>query len=254
MLATVFDEKVAVGWGDLKDIAYKIKPTDGNIWSEYLGGAKRIIRGEEKPNRLTFTFDDGPDHRTTPLILDELEKRRIRATFFVNGWKFHPRTADGQENQAVLREIYRRGHYIGSHTFSHKDIANLDDDGWNTEVRQVEQLLKTIIGRRCWLFRPPFGHFDAQSYRRLEKEGYTTVMWNMDSMDWQARNPYEVFKKTKRVIEENPKGGILLFHDTNQSTVEAFPRILDWIEEHNERRRARGETALKIVGMENYIR
>jgi peptidoglycan/xylan/chitin deacetylase (PgdA/CDA1 family) len=239
-------------FGTIDDVRYKIKSNDGNLWAPLLGGGK-IVRGDEHPGTITFTFDDGPDHRTTPIILDQLDRFGIKGTFFINGHKFHPRTAGGRENQAVLRDLYNRGHYIGSHTFSHKDITILDDVGWRNEVLQVEQVVESIIGRRPWIFRPPFGRLSDATTKRLEHEGYTVVMWNLDSGDWKAKSAAALFENTRRVILENPRGGVLLFHDTNRSTVEALPLIIEWIGEYNASRTASGESPLEIVGLDQFI-
>jgi len=243
----------ALAWGRIGDVRYKVKGSDGNMWAPLLGRGG-IVRGNEAPGKITFTFDDGPDHRTTPVLLDVLDRHGIKGTFFVNGHRFHSRTAGGADNQAVLREIYRRGHYIGNHTFSHKDITSIDDDLWRQEVAQVEQLVRGVTGRRPWLFRPPFGATDARSLARLFAEGYTVVMWNLDSTDWQASSARDLLARTKRVIEENPDGGVLLMHDTNRSTAEAIPLIVEWIEERNAQRAALGKPTLEIVGIEHFVR
>ena len=243
---------VASSWGTIDDVRYKIKGADGNLWARVLGGG-RLIRGDEVPGTVTFTFDDGPDHRTTPILLDQLDRYNIKAAFFVNAGKFHPSTAGGLENRAVIRDIYRRGHYIGSHTFSHQDITKLDEDGWRAEVVQVERLIEGIIGRRPWIFRPPFGKTDTRTREKLLLKGYTTVMWNLDSGDWKAKSSMELYENVRRIISENPKGGVFLFHDTNRSTIEAFPLIVEWIEEYNARQRIRGGPPLDIVGLEHYV-
>lgn len=241
------------GWGGLEDVRYKIKGVDGNRWEELLGRGG-IVRGDEAKGKLTFTFDDGPDHRTTPLILDVLDRHRIKGTFFVNGHRFHPRTAGGIDNQGVLREIYRRGHHIGNHTFSHKDITTLDERSWRLEVLQVAQLVKGVTGRRPRLFRPPFGAGDTKSFTHLSRDGYTVVMWNLDPLDWKAASALDLLDRTKRVIEENPDGGILLFHDTNRTTAQALPLIIEWIGERNALLSAQGRSILEIVGIEHFIR
>ena len=123
----------AIAWRTLDDIRYKIKGADGNLWAPYLGRGQ-MVRGQEQPGTITFTFDDGPDHRTTPVLLDQLDRYGVKATFFVNGHRFHHRSAGGVENQAVLRDLHRRGHFIGNHTFSHKDVTELDEQGWRQEV------------------------------------------------------------------------------------------------------------------------
>lgn len=241
-----------LAWGTLDDIRYKIKGADGNLWAPYLGRGQ-MVRGGEHPGTITFTFDDGPDHRTTPVLLDQLDRFCVKATFFVNGHRFHHRSASGLENQAVLREIHRRGHFIGNHTFSHKDVTQLDEQGWRQEVIQVEQLVRAVTGHRPWLFRPPFGRTDTERSARLVAEGYSIVMWNLDPEDWRASTPSQLLERTIAVVEDNPDGGVLLFHDTNRNTVEAFPLILEWLEERNQALRALGRAALRVVGIEHYV-
>jgi len=241
-----------IAWGTIDQIRYKIKGSDGNVLAPLLSRG-RLVKGIEYPGTITFTFDDGPDHRTTPIILDELDKVGIKAAFFVNGHRFHQRSAGGVENRAILREVYQRGHFIGNHTFAHKDITILDDAAWRVEVLQVEQLVREITGRRPWLFRPPFGRVDGPSLTRLAAEGYTTIMWNLDPLDWKAATANQLVDRSIKVIEENPDGGVFLLHDTNRNTAEAFPLIIEWIEERNAHLRAVGKRPLKIVGIEHYI-
>jgi len=242
-----------LSWGRLSEIGYKIKKNDGNRWEKLLGTGD-LVRGDECPGTLTFTFDDGPDHRTTPVILDQLDRYGVKGSFFINGTRIHKRTAGGIENQAVLRDIYRRGHYIGNHTYSHKDITLLDEQGWEVEVSQVEWVVRALINRRPRLFRPPFGTLNLETIRRLTKQGYSVVMWNIDPLDWSASTPLDLFNRFKRVIEENPKGGVVLLHDTNRVTAETLPLMIEWIQERNATLAADGKTGLEIVGIEHYIK
>ena len=244
---------VVFGFGSLKDIQYKIKGTDGNRW-EHLMGNGWVVRGTEATNSITFTFDDGPDHRTTPILLDELDKYHVKGTFFVNGHRFHQRTAGGEENRAILRDMIARGHFIGNHTFSHKDITGLDDDTWKREVQQVAWQVKELAGKEINLFRPPFGRMQQNDVKRLSSQGYTVVMWNLDPLDWQAKTARELLRRSQRVIEENPEGGVFLLHDTNRNTAQAFPLIMEWIEERNARLAAEGKPTLEVVGINKFIR
>jgi len=239
-------------WGTIDDVRYKLKGADGNRWAHLLGQGQ-IVRGTERPGTIAFTFDDGPDHRTTPVLLEQLDRHGVKAAFFVNGHRFHQRTAGGIENQAVLRDIHRRGHFIGNHTFGHKDITTLDDEGWRIEVTQVEQTVRGITGRRPHLFRPPFGRADGQTLGRLARDGYTVVMWNLDPLDWRAATAEELLARTRAVVEENPEGGVLLMHDTNRNTAEAFGQVIEWLVERNARLAAEGRPGLEIVGIEHYV-
>jgi len=243
----------AFAWGSIDDIRYKIKPADGNRL-EHLLGRGDIVRGDEAKNAIAFTFDDGPDHRTTPIIMDALDARGVKGAFFINGAKIHQRTAGGPENQAVLRDLYRRGHFIGNHTFTHKDISSLDDEAWKLEVTQVEGVVRSITGRRPYLFRPPFATSTPQAITRLVAEGYTVVMWNLDAEDWLAKSADELVRRVARLLEQNPLGGVIVMHDTSPVTAEALPRIIEWIDEQNGARAADGRAPLEIVGIEHFVR
>jgi peptidoglycan/xylan/chitin deacetylase (PgdA/CDA1 family) len=252
-LAAVALPAAAAAWGSLDDIRYKVKGADGNAWGHLLARGD-IVRGDEEPGAIAFTFDDGPDHRTTPIILDALDRRGVKGAFFINGHRIHQRTAGGVENQAVLRDMHRRGHFIGNHTFAHKEITGLDDEGWRLEVTQVEQIIRGITGRRPYLFRPPFGATSPTTTARLAAEEYTVVMWSLDSQDWLARSADELVARVARLIEASPDGGVLLMHDTNGVTAAALPLVIEWIDERNARRAALGERPLEIVGIEHFVR
>lgn len=241
------------GFGSLKDIRYKVKAIDGNRW-DHLIGKGHIVRGVEAQGKITFTFDDGPDHRTTPVLLDELDRYGVKGTFFVNGHRFHNRTAAGEENRAVLRDMYRRGHFIGNHTFSHKDVTEMDKETWRREVQQVAWQVSEISGRSMSLFRPPFGRLNQDNINSLQSQGYTVIMWNLDPLDWKAATARELLNRSKKVIEENPDGGVFLLHDTNRNTAEAFPLIMEWIDERNARLAALGKPVLEVVGIDQFIR
>lgn len=118
----------------------------------------------------------------------------------------------------------------------------------------MEQVIRSITGRRPWLFRPPFGRANGASVFRLEQEGYTVVMWNMDPLDWKATSSSDLLSRSKRIIEANPEGGVFLMHDTNRTTIETFPLLIEWIEERNARLKAEGKPILRIVGIEHFIK
>jgi peptidoglycan/xylan/chitin deacetylase (PgdA/CDA1 family) len=240
--------------GTTKGIQYKQK----NDSLKGKGGERlppgTIVRGDEIKGSICFTFDDGPDYRTTPVLLDQLDRHGIKAAFFINGAKIHSSSVSGEENRVVLREIASRGHIIGNHTFSHKDIKNLTEEEWNKEIRQVERLVNSSIGQAEKIFRPPFGSMGHKEFIRITRDGYNVIMWNIDPMDWKANNARQIMAGFRNRIEENPQGGIVVMHDTNRSAIEAFPLIIEWIEERNSHRRATGEFPLQVVGIHNYFK
>jgi peptidoglycan/xylan/chitin deacetylase (PgdA/CDA1 family) len=241
-----------LGWGSLEDIRYKVKPIDGSLWSSLHGGG-RMTKGRDAARQILFSFDDGPDHRSTPVLLDHLDRYGVKALFFVNGHRMHTRREDGAENREVLREIHRRGHVIGNHTFAHRDLSTLSESEVRHQIDSVSHLVESITGERTWLFRPPFGKL-GRSSAHLARGGYTVVMWSIDPLDWQTNDPAEVFRRVVSAIEAHPRGGIIDLHDTNRATVEAFPLIMEWLEQRNAELAAMGEQVYRVVGIEAFYR
>ncbi|HEX5227584.1 MAG TPA: polysaccharide deacetylase family protein [Bryobacteraceae bacterium] len=130
--------------------------------------------------RVTLTFDNGPEPRVTPLVLDSLARHKIKTTFFVMGRKAV--TADGQ---SVLRRASAEGHWIGNHTFSHiSPLGRLDEAAALREFEQTERALEWLVQPRK-LFRPPGGAGKIGKHllqpaivAKLQQGGYTCVLWN----------------------------------------------------------------------------
>ncbi len=240
----------SAGWVTFQDLDYKVKPIDGSRWAD-LHGRGNLIKGRSAERQIMFTFDDGPDHRSTPTLLDHLDRYQIKTVFFVNGHRMHSRRLDAAENIEVLREIHRRGHIIGNHTYNHRDLSTLTPEQVRSEIDLTSRLVESITGGRTWLFRPPFGRLGNAS-RYLALAGYTTVMWSIDPLDWQTDDPREVLRRVADRLEEQPNGGIIDLHDTNRATVEAFPLIMEWIEQRNAELAAQGEPTYRVVGIEAF--
>lgn len=251
-LAAVLCGLSSAGWGSFEDFRYKTKPIDGALWAD-LQGRGFSINGRESKRQVLFTFDDGPDHRATPLLLDHLDFYGVKTVFFVNGHRMHSRRPDGAENVEVLRDIHRRGHVIGNHTFNHRDLSKMTEAQMMREIDNTSRLVEKITGQRTWLFRPPFGKIGSAG-RYLARQGYTTVMWSLDPLDWQTSDPQEVFDRVVDRLEESPSGGIIDLHDTNRATVEAFPLIMEWIEQRNIELAAQGDPLIQVVGVEAFYR
>jgi peptidoglycan/xylan/chitin deacetylase (PgdA/CDA1 family) len=250
-VAVVVASLGAAGWGRLGEIDYKVKPIDGSLWADQHGRGG-FINGRGEGHRIMFTFDDGPDHRSTPILLDHLDRYGIKAVFFINGHRMHPSRRDAPENIETLREVFRRGHVIANHTFNHRDLTTLTEEQAQNEIDGVNRLVEKVTGRRTWLFRPPFGKIGGTA-RYLAKNGYTTVMWSLDPLDWQTDDPREVVRRVVARLTEHPEGGIIDLHDTNLATVEAFPLVMEWIEQENAERTAHGTPTFRVVGLEAFF-
>jgi peptidoglycan/xylan/chitin deacetylase (PgdA/CDA1 family) len=231
---------------------HRAKPVDGNRWglARFRGGG--LIRGfcARRPC-IALTFDDGPEHTTTPTILDELDRQQVRATFFVTGHRMDGEGEVARRNRSVLRETWRRGHLIGNHTYHHGLMDTMDDATLASELDRTGELITRTLGEPTFLFRAPFGALHhPRAVRAVYSRGLTPVFWSIDSRDWAASSPEEVLANFRAGLDASPRGGVVLFHDTLQRTTLALPLIFAEIEARNRARRAQGQPVYEFVGLD----
>jgi peptidoglycan-N-acetylglucosamine deacetylase len=205
------------------------------------------------PHRLIlFTFDDGPDRRTTPLLLDRLDAVGIKAVFFLTASRIAGRSVMEREQAALAREIIARGHLVGSHTVDHLQLPLLDDTAAAAQVIGAEDIFNRVLGFRPTLFRPPFGARSPRIDALLASRGYTNVLWNLGAGDFQVHSAQEVYDTFLKVLErrereDGDRGGILLLHDTYSWSVDAFQMILGELHARNCTLLSRGEELYDVV-------
>lgn len=163
--------------------------------------------------QIALTFDDGPSIYTEEL-LEGLEERGVKATFFVVGENVE------RYPETVKREA-RDGHLIGNHTYTHVDICKLPDEAAKEELGRTNELLKELLGEEPQYVRPPFGSWQ----KKLEAEvGMIPVLWTIDTLDWTTDNVDEI---VNRVVTEARENDIILMHDYYKSSVQAALEIVD---------------------------
>ncbi len=240
--------------GDGEILRIEARPTDGaraiTIDSasgqitdesfESLPEPYRVGRYGSSKNRLAITFDDGPDPEWTPKILDVLKEKQAPATFFLIG-------IQADKFSDLTQRIYREGHEIGNHTFTHPDISNISHRFMQLELNLTERLFASRLGMRTILFRPPYSidqEPDTEDQVRpleiTQDMGYTTVGNKIDPSDWRE-NPHRSAEQISAdVLAHLPPcapndqrcGNIILLHDgggDRQETVRALPMIIDGI-------------------------
>lgn len=191
--------------------------------------------------RLVLTFDDGPDARFTPQILDILKANGVPAVFFVVG-------TNAAEQPALVRRIVREGHEIGNHTFSHPDLSKVPVFRQDLEMAVTQRVIQVLADRSTRLFRPPYGGNPEPRGRaevvpiwRAARAGYVTIGEGIIPSDWEltklkpgvqgsrVRESRTAEDLAQRVIRSRHEGHIVLLHDGggNRSlTVAALPRMI----------------------------
>ena len=175
--------------------------------------------GSRNEKLIALTFDDGPHPKETYEILNILNKYNVKATFFVVGkhanWYSKP-----------IIEASKEGHEIGNHTFSHPDISNLSSDDIKKEIKECEDALIKLTGKKPTLFRPPYGSYGKDQLGEIAKEcGYKIILWtSIDAKDW--KNPPSA-QISNTIINKVQNGDIILLHDYGtENTVQALDVII----------------------------
>ncbi|HEX6535290.1 MAG TPA: glycosyltransferase [Gemmatimonadaceae bacterium] len=198
-----------------------------------------IRRFGQSAHRVALTFDDGPDGRWTPIILDTLRSRRAPATFFLVG-------ENAEAHIPLVRRIWAEGHEIGNHTFTHPNLAFTKDVVTRLQLDANERLFEAILDRRTAFFRPPyFGDAEPTTADELvpigvaTDRGYLTIGLRIDSEDWQEPGVQRIIDTT---LAQRPRGNVILMHDgggDRRQTIAALGPLIDSL-------RARGDTLVTV--------
>lgn len=177
--------------------------------------------GSAQDKEVALTFDDGPEDKWTPEVLDILKQKNIKATFFVIG-------KQAQKYPDILRRIYTEGHVIGDHTLNHVDLTKLDTQQIEQELEQCASVIHEIIGKSPRFVRPPFGFHNAAVDNIVYSKGRIIILWSLDTKDWTGLDA-ETIKA--RILPKMQNGYIILQHDGENAklggSVHALPDIID---------------------------
>jgi cellulose synthase/poly-beta-1,6-N-acetylglucosamine synthase-like glycosyltransferase/peptidoglycan/xylan/chitin deacetylase (PgdA/CDA1 family)/spore germination protein YaaH len=207
---------------------------------------RTITRTGYKPGFIALTFDDGPDSRWTPKILDILKAEQVPATFFIVG-------ENALTQRGLLLRMIGEGHEVGSHTYTHPNLATVDTTRTLFELNATQRLFQAFTGRTLKLFRAPFfGDAEPTTEDEIlpvweaQNRGYISVGLHVDSEDWQRPGvPAIINNVMSRVLSAppscadqsgNPQAetqcsrNIVLLHDSGgdrSQTIAALPTLID---------------------------
>jgi cellulose synthase/poly-beta-1,6-N-acetylglucosamine synthase-like glycosyltransferase/spore germination protein YaaH/peptidoglycan/xylan/chitin deacetylase (PgdA/CDA1 family) len=187
---------------------------------------KKFGKDEKK---IVLSFDDGPDEKYTPQILDILKEYKIPAAFFVIG-------LNAEKNLDILKRMYDEGHEIGNHSFSHPKLAEINSERASLELTVTRKIIESLTGHTTLLFRPPYNaDAEPETYDEVypivlaSKQNYITVCESIDPTDW--KKDVTVDSIMARIIHEQSYGNIILLHDAGgnrEATIEALPKIIKY--------------------------
>ncbi len=202
-----------------------------------------VIRkyGQPKGKQVVLTFDDGPDPKYTPQILDILSKEHVPASFFLVG-------INAENNIPLVKRIYNEGYEIGNHTFTHPNIAAVSTKRANIEMESTRLLIEAITGHSTILFRAPFNaDYEPGAAEELipvalaRQKNYLDIGESIDPEDWERGVSADtivarVIAIKKRLDANDINGGIILLHDaggdSRKATVTALPHIIKYFKDN----------------------
>ncbi len=195
------------------------------------------------PHEVALSFDDGPDPRWTPKILDILKAKGATGTFMLIG-------DQASENISLMRRIVREGNEIGNHTYTHPDISAISPQQLDLEVKLTERLFASKLGLQPLYFRPPYDIDEepdtddqAAPIVRVQNDGFIIIGNQIDTNDWNE-NPRKTPAQISQIVlnqlavmKAKPqfRGSIILLHDgggNRSATVAALPVLIDTVRAH----------------------
>lgn len=174
-----------------------------------------ISHGNTNSPKIAFACNVFWGEEFLPDMLNTLDKENSKITFFIGG-SWAKRYPD------LLKDIASRGHELGNHTYSHPHPNNLTKQQNQEQITRTEVLVYENTNIKTTLYAPPYGEYNDNVLAAAADLGYTTIMWSIDTIDWQ-RPPVEVLKN--RVLKKIHNGAIILMHPTDP-TAKALPELI----------------------------
>jgi probable sporulation protein (polysaccharide deacetylase family) len=153
-------------------------------------------------------------------MLEILKEKNVKATFYIGGtW--------AEKFPQLVKKISDQGHEIGSHGYSHPHPDNISLQENLKDISKAEKIIFDITGKKPQLYAPPYGERGPAVLEAAQQLGYRTVLWSIDTIDWQRPAPEVI---SERVLNKMENGAIVLMHPT-APTVNALPGIIDGLKE-----------------------
>ncbi len=187
---------------------------------EVLAGKKRelpvysVARDDKK---IALTIDAAWEDDKTPFILEELDRQGVKATFFLCGF-----WADKYPEN--VKAIHDKGHELGNHSDTHPHMNKLDAAAIQKELTDFDDKMEKMVGKRCTVFRAPYGEYNDLVITTTRAMGYTPVQWNIDTIDWKEERSTQTI--LNGVLPKLSSGCIILCHNNGYKIKEYLPELI----------------------------
>ncbi|MFI5860177.1 polysaccharide deacetylase family protein [Streptomyces sp. NPDC051546] len=207
---------------------YRLEPMTSEGAPERPPAAKPAVRtrpilelpaGAHTASAMTLTFDDGPDPRYTPGILDTLARHGVRAMFFVCGEM-------AVDNQDLLRRMVAEGHVIGNHTWTHPQLTKISRPAMASEIGRTSEVVQQAVGSAPSWFRAPYGAWNRAAFEIGAELGMEPLAWTVDTLDWTEPGTTAI---VSRVLKQAAPGVIVLNHDAGGNRAQSVQALASYL-------------------------
>lgn len=208
----------------LKPSAYRLQPLTGygpprTAPGRTLVRREPFLRMSGRGRTMVLTFDDGPDPRYTPHILDTLAEYDVRAMFFVCGEM-------AVDHQDLLARMADEGHVVGNHTWSHPLLTRLTRARIRSEMERTCDVIEGAYGERPRWFRAPYGAWNRAAFQLGAELGMEPLAWTVDTLDWTAPAARTI---AGRVENGAAPGVVVLSHDAGGDRSQSVRALRDYL-------------------------
>ncbi|MFC1232372.1 MULTISPECIES: polysaccharide deacetylase family protein [Streptomyces] len=210
----------------LQPSAYRLRPLTGYGPPRAAPGrtpvrSAPLLRVSGRGSTMVLTFDDGPDPRYTPDILDTLAAHDVRAMFFVCGEMV-------SYHKDLLARMSDEGHVVGNHTWSHPLLTRLTRDRIRSEMERTCDIIEKGYGERPRWFRAPYGAWNRAAFQLGAELGMEPLAWTVDTLDWTSPGTRAI---VDRVENGAAPGVVVLSHDAGGDRSQSVRALREYLPE-----------------------
>lgn len=166
---------------------------------------------------IALTYDDGPSPETTPKLIKILKKHDVKATFFQLG-------SLASQYPEIVKDIHEQGSELANHSWDHDSLDRKSVDGAYQDIKKSSAAIEKACGCEVTLMRPPYGAVNKRVDKAAKKLGVAEIFWDVDTLDWQSHDPYDIRSK---VLHGGGRNSIVLMHDIHATTIKAQDELIE---------------------------
>ena len=175
-----------------------------------------IYNVQTEENKVAFTMNCAWNADDIDSILETLKNNDVHITFFIVGdW--------ADKYPEAVKKIHEAGHEIGSHSNTHPHVNNLSSEKNLEEIQLSVNKIERITGNKTTLYRAPYGEYNDTVIKTAQENGYFTIQWNLDTLDYKGLTGEEMWNRLKNKLD---KGSIILSHNGTNHTADSLDMLI----------------------------